>query len=273
MLDAIKKYYDELKTYKKEIQNLTAKTVSKKELRDKAELLGGQWFNEYSELLNNKYELTDDLVKKYSQEFSKLIKISSPSNLKKSYLEILNNILTDFRTEIILYIQTKPKSFVEPSLLNKILEGLQSGIENEYLQEAINCAQQGYLRASIVLGWCATIDRIHRKIEAIGFSTFNVTSSQMASETKGRFKKFNSPQNISSLSESREVFDNVILWIIEGMQLIDSNQHTRLKSCFDLRCQCAHPGDAPITEYNLLSYFSDISEIVLKNKKFEITES
>jgi len=51
------------------------------------------------------------------------------------------------------------------------------------------------------------------------------------------------------------------------MQLIDNNQHTRLHSCFELRSQCSHPGEAPITEYNLLSFFSDINEIVFKNPK------
>ena len=92
----------------------------------------------------------------------------------------------------------------------------------------------------------------------------------MASQVKGRFKRFNSPQNVASLSELREVFDTIILWVLEGMQLIDNNQQTRLRSCFDLRCQCAHPGDAPVTEYNLLSYFSDLNEIVFKNDTFKI---
>ena len=94
--------------------------------------------------------------------------------------------------------------------------------------------------------------------------------NQMASQTKGRYKHFNQKQNIASLSELREVFDNIILWIIEGMGLIDSNQHTRLKSCFEMRCQCAHPGEAPITEYNLMSFFSDIQKIVLENSAFTV---
>jgi hypothetical protein len=69
------------------------------------------------------------------------------------------------------------------------------------------------------------------------------------------------------------VFDAVILWIVEGMGLIDSNQHTRLASCFDMRNQAAHPGEAPSTEYNLLSFFSDIKEIVLANPKFMLQKS
>ena len=54
------------------------------------------------------------------------------------------------------------------------------------------------------------------------------------------------------------------------MQLIDSNQQTRLRSCFELRCHCAHPGDAPLTEFNFLSFFSDLNEIVFRGKSFEL---
>jgi hypothetical protein len=138
------------------------------------------------------------------------------------------------------------------------------------LGEAVKCAKQGFQRAAVVLGWCAAIDRIHRKIEALGFTTFNVASAQMASQQKGRFKKFNAAQTATSLNEIREVFDSIVLWVIEGMGLVDSNQHTRLRSCFDMRCQCAHPGEAPITPYNLMSFFSDLNEIVLKNPKFAL---
>lgn len=92
----------------------------------------------------------------------------------------------------------------------------------------------------------------------------------MASQQTGRFKKFNKVQNVSSLSELREVFDNVVLWVIEGMQLIDSNQHARLHGCFEMRCHSAHPGEAPITDYNLLSFFSDLEQIVFQNPKFAL---
>ena len=75
----------------------------------------------------------------------------------------------------------------------------------------------------------------------------------MASQTQGRFKRFNKPQNVASMSELQMVFDTDILWIIEGMGLIESNQHTRVRSCFDMRNHSAHPGEAPVTPHNLLS--------------------
>jgi hypothetical protein len=182
----------------------------------------------------------------------------------------LKEILKGLHDDLILPIQKEPKLAKEISLLEKMVEGLPSVEENAYMKEASSCAARGFLRAAAALGWCAAIDRIHRAIEKIGFAKFNTVSQQMAAATSGRFKRFSSPQNVGSISELREVFDTNILWILEGMQLIDNNEHTRLRSCFDLRCQSGHPGDAPVTEYNLLSFFSDVSEIVLKNPKFAV---
>jgi len=148
-----------------------------------------------------------------------------------------------------------------------MLSGLSDGNENEYLREAVACAKHRLYRGCIVLGWCAAINRVHRVVEKIGFSIFNTTSKRIAAETSGRFKRFNSPQSINSLNELRQVFETNVLWIIEAMGLIDNNQHTRPGSCFDMRNQSAHPGDAPMTEYNLLSFYSDINEILLRNPK------
>jgi hypothetical protein len=185
-------------------------------------------------------------------------------------VQILGSVIKDFRKDLILPIHEQPATSASAALLFGIFRALSSD-EDDYLKEAIGCAQRGYLRASVVLGWCAAIDRIHRRIEEIGLAAFNTTSRQMSSQQTGRFKKFNQAQNVQSLAELREVFDNIVLWIIEGMGLIDSNQHTRLRSCFEMRCHSAHPGEAPITDFNLLSFYSDIKEIILENPKFQIS--
>ena len=269
MLDKLRTLQNELGALRREVSSVKTDQIAKKSIRRKAEELGSKWFSEFSEALTNKHALSPDLIESYSQHFGRLIKVSAPNNLKKSYVETLHAVLKSFRNDLIIPLQTHPKGSPKGSLLSEVLDILPSAAENAYLKEAIECARHDFYRASVVLGWCAAIDRIHRVIEKAGFPKFNVASATMASQTAGRFKKFNAVQNVSSLSEIREVFDTVILWVIEGMGLIDSNQHTRLRSCFDLRCQCAHPGDAPVTEYNLLSYFSDLNEIIFKNNKFK----
>lgn len=270
MLEDLRKLRSDLQSLKKEVSAVRTEQIAKKSIRTKAEALGSRWFSDFSAKLLGQFGISPELVESYSQLFGRLIKISAPNNLKTSYIQTLRSILKSFRDDLIIPIQTHPKGTTKASLLTQVLDGLPSSSENEYLKEAVDCARHDYYRAAVVLGWCATIDRIHRVIQKEGFTKFNVTTATMASQSKGRFKKFNAVQNVSSLSELREVFDTIILWVIEGMGLIDSNQHTRLRSCFDLRCQCAHPGDAPVTEYNLLSYFSDLNEIVLKNEKFKV---
>lgn len=272
MLEKLRKIHADLQMLRKEVAAVKGERISQKILRSKAEVIGSTWFSEFSEELAGNFGISTDRIETYSQHFGRLIKISGPNNLKKSYMETLQSLLKSFRDDLIIPIQTRPKDGTRTSLLAKILEGLPSTAENEYLREAVECARHDFYRAAVVLGWCATIDRIHHVIQKEGFAKFNVKSAEMASQTKGRFKKFNAVQNVASLSELREVFDTVILWILEGMELIDSNQHTRLRSCFDLRCQCAHPGNAPVTEYNLLSYFSDLKEIVLQNEKFKMVK-
>lgn len=270
MLIKLRKLQAELKQLRKDVKAIQTSTIGRKSILNKAESIGSLWFSEYSDALTSQHGLPPDTIESYSQYFGRLIKISGPNNPKKSYTDTLGSILQSFRNDLVIPLQTSPKGASKVSLLGKLLEDLPSPSENEYLKEAVDCARHDFLRASAVLGWCAAVDRIHHAIEKEGFAKFNVASATMASQTKGRFKKFNSVQNVTSVSELRLVFDTVVLWIIEGMGLIDVNQHTRLRSCFDLRCQCGHPGDAPVTEYNLLSYFSDLNEIVFKNAKFKM---
>lgn len=270
MIEDLKEYHEELKSLRKDIRAETVAQIAKKSLRNRAERLGSKWFEDVSPKLGGQPGISSETVQKYSSDCANLIKISSPNNLKTSYVKTLDRLCKQFRKELILPVQQSGGSSVKAGALDTFFKTLPNTEESEYLAEAINCAKSNFYKAAVVLGWCACIDRIHRKIELDGFAKFNVTSSQLASQAKGRFRKFNQTQNISSMSEMRQVFDTTILWIIEGMSLIDSNQHTRLKSCFDMRCHGAHPGEAPITEYNLLSFFSDLDQIVLSNPKFEI---
>ena len=217
MIDVLTEINSEIKALRKDVKAEKAKTIAKKDLRQRAETLGTKWFSEVSEPLSHTYAFSPDLLESCSQNFARLIKISSPNNLKKSYLVTLGALAGSFRDDLIIPLQKRPKSSTDASLLADILKGLPDSNENEYLSEAVDCAKHHYYRAAVVLGWCAAIDRMHKTIERIGFSTFNVTSSSMASQTKGRFKRFNSPQNVGSISELREVFDTVVLWILEGM--------------------------------------------------------
>jgi hypothetical protein len=266
-VDDLKNFLDELKDLRRAIKAESVPQIGKKALRERSEQIGTRWFTDIGAGLTSGTALSAEIIEKYAAGCARLIRLSGPSNQRSSYIETLDGLIKPFRNELILPVQQGQVVTAAASSFDSFFSSA-SADESEYLQEAISCAKAGFLRAAVVLGWSAAIDRIHRKIEQLGFARFNSTSAQMAALTKGRYKRFNQAQNVGSISELREVFDTIVLQIIEGMQLIDSNQYTRLRSCFDMRCHGAHPGDAPVTEYNLLSFFSDIDQIVLNNPRF-----
>jgi len=271
LLDKLKIFFEDTKRFRSEVKAVQSTTIGQKQIMRRAETIGTEWCSNVCPQLTETGGFESAVLNKYTAQFSRLIKLSAPSNRRSSYLSVLEEVTKSFRNDFILPVQQgKVALSTSLSSFDAFLAKISASDEGEYFKETLSCARNGYLRAATVMGWCTAIDRVHRKIEQIGFPVFNVTSAQMASQTSGRFKKFNQTQKVYSLSELREVFDSIVLWIVEGMGLIDSNQHTRLRSCFDMRCQAAHPGEAPSTEYNLLSFFSDIDQIILTNAKFTL---
>jgi hypothetical protein len=197
--------------------------------------------------------------------------LSRPNNLKSSYLETLDLALRSFKNKFILPIQQTSTAVETVFDLQKLVKGLASAEESNYLQEAIDCANSGYRRASIVLGWCAAIDRIQKKVLVEGLAKFSSASSQLKQQTSGRHKWFNKEFKVSTVGDLQTVFDTDLIAVCEGMGLLDSNQADRLvKVDFQFRNHSAHPGAAPIEDPHLVAFFIDINDIVLMNPKFAI---
>ena len=140
-----------------------------------------------------------------------------------------------------------------------------SGSEQAYLEEAVGCIESGFLRAAVVMGWAGAVARMQAKIAAMGFDKFNAISEIMKKE-KGVYSQFDRVYNVKSLNTFRaKVSDRFLLMTLLYMEAIDGNQYERLKHCYTLRNNSAHPGKAPIKEANAISFFSDLVEIVYSN--------
>lgn len=268
----LKDYLNNLLETKKIISDSKVVQVSSSKEKSMVNSISEIWFESYSKDLNI-YGIDDKTIDKYDSLFKKLLCLSIKSSRRSTYNDCLEKICKDFAEEIIVPLQiqkTSKKSDNYGKEILELLDRIQDDDENEYLREALGCWESNYLKAATVLIWCAAIDRIHKVIESNGFELFNQTSIAMSDAKIGRFKRFNKQYSISSISELRMVFDNDILWIIEGMGLIDSNEKNRLSSCFDMRCHSGHPGAAPITKYNVISCFSDVVEIIFSNPKFSL---
>jgi hypothetical protein len=269
LLNSLQIIEEQLKESRKLLKKRTSEFTSTKDILEPLNNVALAWFNDLEKYLQ-KSDLDNDVIDRYSSNFEQLLKLSSSNNRTKSFFGVVNELLKNFHDDLVIPLKTNAVTFKETTKFTELLEKIDDPEETEYISEAISCLENGFLKASVVLGWCAAIDKIHDKIDSLGYKKFNGATANMFGESKGRFKRFNKKYSINSLSELREVFDSDLLKVVEYMGLIDGNEHTRLRSCFDMRCHAAHPGDAPITEYNVLSFFSDIIEIILLNDEFKM---
>lgn len=257
-----------LRQLQADINQVKNKQVRNQPIRDLTRTITRKWFEEIQPLLV-RYNVSEEIIKKYHAFFDTLLSFTVTNPRKTTYLNLLRDTLQDLRKDIIPPIVKYSEKILSIHHLTSILDNA-TAEEQEYLTEAIKCAERNYLRASCVMGWNATINRIHKVIEKLGFEEFNKKTEEMKALSEGRFKRFKKSFNVNSISELRMIFDNDLLWVLEYWRLIDNNQHDRLSICFTMRNNCAHPGEAPLTEENLASFYSDIKVIIFDNPKFQI---
>lgn len=269
LIDKLNVTESRLRKLRTQVKKLTVKQVGQKALRDEAAALADTWVEELRSPLEFKFKLAPETIAKYAEGFKRLHVLSRPNNQVTSYTSCLAGILKHWKNDLVLPIQQMP-GISEKEQLTELVARVPDADQNEYLVEAVACAEAGYLRAAVVMGWCAVVDKIHRKLVALGLDNFNAASKTLKGQTSGRFKRFNKEFKVTTGSELQEVFDNDLLWILEGIGLIDSNEGDRLRVMFAYRNQSAHPGDAPIGEPHIIAFFSDVVEIVLANPDFAL---
>jgi len=215
-----------------------------------------------------KFGVDETLSVTYRDNLRKLHSLSSKRNLRTSHQQTIKALLTDFHADLM-----QPVMFhggADPSeAIKQIIADIPYPDQKGYLEEALRCVEANCKRATAVLGWSASMHHLHTKIEELGFDTFNAAAAGLAKKG-GRFKHFKGIAPIESISDLRETQDRVILTILDGMGLLESNQRQRLESCLDMRIQASHPGDADVTMPNLESLFSDLSTLVFKNPKLAV---
>lgn len=269
----LKDFRKDINELQKACQKTTGNQVQAKSLLDRLETLATKWFEHLDPILRSTFHFDEELLGRYREPFGKLLELSGGKPSKRVVLTILGSVLKSYHVDILVPVQKYQAVLSKFPGLDTILSHA-NGLEVDYLTEAIECAQLGKRRAAIILGWCAAINRLHLYVEAIGFAKFNQATVQMSNIQTGRYKRFNKKFDIQNLSDLRmSVFDGDLLWVLEFLGAIDGNQHERLEICFTMRNTCAHPGEANVSDENLLSFFSDIDNLIFANPKFRLASS
>lgn len=264
--DKLREVLSALAKAKKEAKSL-GNSRPQKDFKSGIEALSLIWFETLEPILSRNLGLNQEPLTSSRSYFDQLLKMISSQASGNAYCSQIDSLLPILRE---IEIEVKKFSGIPNSItrLNNYLDRFTDGPDKEYFLESVKCANAGMVRASVVMAWCATISCLHRFVENQGFAEFNKKSTLMKGITTGRYKRFNKEFSITTKAEMQSVFDSDLLWVLEFWNLIDSNEHERLSICFTIRNNCAHPGNAPLTEDNLLSFFSDICEIVHFNNKF-----
>lgn len=270
ILEQLTSFRDRLRALKKNVAKLSTKAVNRAVLRNEADAIATEWVERLRSPLEHKFKLSAALVDATSSDMKRLHVLSRPGNLKSSYLATIDSVLKGFDDHFLLPIKQTPGAVNTTFELQKLVPMIANPAESEYLREAIDCADAGYRKAAVVMGWCAAVDRMQRKVLAVGLHKFNDTSSALKNKTTGKFAKWNKEFRVTTLSELQAVFDTDLLVVLEGMGLLDGNQAERLRTCFQYRNHSAHPGEAPIEDPHLIAFFTDIATIVLHNQQFAI---
>lgn len=270
ILSQLTTFRTKLRALKKVVLAEKGKTINKSAVRNAANELATMWVEELRSPLEYKFKLGKQLIHETADHMKHLRVLSRPNNLKSSYLSVLAGVLRQFDNKFTLPIEQTTFTVEKVLDLTRIIPTLANRDESLYLKEAIDCAASGYRRAAIVMGWCCAIDRMRRKIMALGFTRFNASSAKIKNQTAGKFRRWNKEFKISTMSELQTIFDTDLIVVFEGMGLVDGNQAQRLETCFEYRNHSAHPGDAPIDDPHVVTFFTDINSIILQNPKFSL---
>lgn len=156
-----------------------------------------QWFDVVRPALE-KAGLPTDAIAAYSNRFAALLSMTRGQPMKRRYLKALSDISGPYVSDIVHHIEIGSFTSVRGLSIAPYIQGLPID-EGDYLDEAQRCLGAQALRGCIVLGWCATVARIHSKIEEIGFDKFSKATEEMTAKTTGRFKPYTKKYTVESL--------------------------------------------------------------------------
>lgn len=269
MIEKLKRFKVDLNSLRKGVRNNEVETINKLNIRSKAETLAMQWANELRDHLKQFDKLPEQTIRDMNENMSALFRLSQQSNRKVSYTRVLDAACRAFDARFVVPISQSSTVAKVNFDFRGLFPNLSDSQESEYMQEAIGCANAGYFRAAIVMGWCAAMNRIHGHVQELGIEKINENLRVLREAKHGKFKQVKNAPSISVLGEVQEISDRNLILLILRLGLVDAKQVDRLIEHLNHRNQSAHPGDAPVGEDLLNHFFSDIGEIIFNNSNLK----
>ena len=136
--------------------------------------------------------------------------------------------------------------------LRSHLSSLGNATTRAFVQEAIECLEQGHYRASVVLSWAGAISVLYDHVLGGRLSDFNA-------EARRRNAKWHTAKTADDLATMKE---KDFLDVLQTTSVLGKNVKVELQnSCLSLRNGCAHPNTLVIDEHRVTSHL----EILMLN--------
>jgi hypothetical protein len=167
LLAKMEQHAAELVAFQRQIKSVTAVQVRKPDLKTTATELARRWFDEVAPAVKQA-GFSGEIADKPSAQFSELLRISKAASTRQTYLQLLGEILSYYKSNVIHNVEISTAKPVSALSIAPYLSDLTAD-EGAYLAEAQRCLSVDGIRACIVLGWCATVSRMHDKVAEVGF--------------------------------------------------------------------------------------------------------
>jgi hypothetical protein len=272
LIAVLQQLENEVKQLEKAISRYDGAQIKQQTNKENVQKTARKWFEIEKQLAI--YNLPIETITKYHKLFDDLLHMGFKDTRKTRYAEVFDQLRESYSKDVVAPIYKFTGDSSSFTQLDAILDSLTEE-EKPLMKEAIDCAKSGYLRATVILGWAAAINRLHKVVENFGYDKFNKMAEEMNKSQTPRFRRASKANaHIQYLSDLQTtVFDNSLLWVLEYWGLLEYNQHERLTQCFVMRKGCAHPSLTTVSPENVASFYSDLKTIIFDNVKFRISDS
>ncbi len=183
-----------------------------------------------------------------------ILKLAGNSSEATAYKYLKMDTREDLLRVSPLDLIMKPKSeSVNTSKLSKRVSQLSNEDEKSYLLEAIQCFENGALRAGIVLTWIAAMRNLQNKL--LKHNTLHSIDIAIQKHVKDA-------RPIRTINDFSYILEGVQLKAACDLGEIDKNEKAILENCLGLRNNCGHPGQYKPEKLKALAFLEDLITII-----------
>jgi hypothetical protein len=264
---ALEDLLEELVAIQKEVNKLKTASVSGQPLRKRIKEAHKTWLP-IAGLLEAGNIVDSAQLQEVSSSWFSMVKLTASASPKNLYKNLLKGIVSRTEEEILYkYIKNSAIETIGDAL-RRLVQPVSDPQLLKYLDESIRCAENGCVRASVVLAWCAVAHMVHKKLASLGIATLNAEFAKMKVDKGLMFRAFTKDYVFSNDPDIQEAADAHLILLCRFLTYLDDTQYKHLKGALDLRNGCGHPTGYQPDPVKLQAYYADVTQLVLLNPKF-----